>query len=252
MNYLVEYQTFCSVSEMDVHVQQHANANYGEINGTDGDVLSLIARYACKYPGVAHLKVETIAKSLEKSDATVRRSIRKLERLLIIEKVPFIRRVAKGYGANILRILPFDDKSPVTTRPADLNLTPASVQPVETEKETVLSNNLLQDTYDTEEGIKKGLATKLPKRIGQILGAFFDMDTMYEMYGVMLRAKARIDRTITFEQYEDDYVEAILSVMNAYKRGQVKNVHGVIYTAVVRVTRRLYVTAMFNEAFDAN
>lgn len=250
MNYLVEYQTFGSVSEMDVHVQQHASVNYSEMNDTDGDVLSLIARYACKYPGVAHLKVETIARSLEKSDATVRRSIRKLERLLVIEKVPFIRRVAKGYGANILRILPFDDKSPVTTRPASENLTPASVDPGEAEKETLLSNNPLQDTYDTEEGIKKGLATKLPKRIGRILGSYFDMDTMYEIYGVMLRAKARINRKISFEEYEDEYVDSILSVMNAYKRGQVENLHAVIYTAILRLTRRLHITVMFNEAMD--
>ena len=115
MYYLTEYQTFDSVQVMDSHVQQHINANFHELNKTDLAVLSLISRYACKYPGVARLKVETITKSLSKSDATIRRAVRKLEKLQVIEKIKFIRRVAKGYGANILRILPFSDKSPVTT-----------------------------------------------------------------------------------------------------------------------------------------
>ena len=251
MYYLSEYQTFDSVHEMDTHILQHTNANYNELNSTDRDVLSLISRYACKYPGAAHLKVETITKALSKSDATIRRAIRKLEKMHIIEKVSFIRRVTKGYGANILRILPFDDKSTMNTRPESENPTPASTQPAKTENETFISNNLkIQDTYDTEVAVKKGLLLKMPTRIGRTLSAFFDMNTMYEMYGVMLRAKARIDRSIMFEQYEDDFNDAILSVVNAYKRGQVKNLHGVIYTAIVRVTRRLHVTAMFNAAME--
>jgi len=250
MYYLSEYQTFDSVHEMDTHIQQHTNANYNELNSTDREVLSLISRYACKYPGAAHLKVETITKALSKSDATIRRAIRKLEKLHIIEKVSFIRRVTKGYGANILCILPFNDKSTLNTRHEPENPTPSSVQPSKTENETFISNNLIQDTEDTEVAVKKGLLLKLPTRLGRTLSAFFDMDTMYSLYGVMLRAKARIDRSITFEQYEDDFNDAILSVVNAYKRGHVKNLHGVIYAAIVRVTRRLHVTALFNDAME--
>ena len=235
---------------MDTHVQQHINANFNELNQTDRDVLSLISRYACKYPGAAHLKVETITNALAKSDATIRRAIRKLEKLHVIEKVQFIRRVAKGYGANILRILPFSDKSPLTTRSETENRTPASVQPNEMKNESVISNNLIQDTYDTEDAIKKGLLIKLPSRIGRTLSAFFDMNTTYAIYGVMLRAKARVDRFITFEEYEDEYINAILSVVNAYKRGQVKNLYGVFYAAIYRVTQRLYVTALFNAAME--
>ncbi|WP_075618817.1 helix-turn-helix domain-containing protein [Paenisporosarcina indica] len=223
MYYLSDYQTFGSVQEMDTHVQQHINVNFHELNQTDLAVLSLISRYACKYPGVAHLKVETITKSLSKSDATIRRAIRKLERLHVIEKIQFIRRVAKGYGANILRVLPNNDNSPVTTRTVPKTLTPVSTEPTKMENKSFNSNNLIQDTYDTEDALEKGLLIKLPSRIGRTLSAFFDRSTIYEIYGVMLRAKARITRSITFEQYEDAYNDAILSVVNAYKRGQVKN-----------------------------
>jgi DNA-binding Lrp family transcriptional regulator len=251
MYYLSEYQTFDSVTEMNEHVQKHYNGNYSELNNTDRAVLSLISRYACKYAGVAHLKVETIAKSLSKSDATVRRSIRKLVNLGVIEKVTFIRRVKKGYGANILRILPFNDQSTMTTRSDTKNPTPASVPSAKMEKETFTSNKLIQDTYDTEDSIKNGLLTKLPARIGRVLSAFFDMNTMHYVYGIMLRAKARIDRTIKFEDHEDDYINAILSVLNAYKRGRVKNLYAVLYTAVVRVTKNIYVTSLFNDVMES-
>jgi len=117
-------------------------------------------------------------------------------------------------------------------------------------RQTVLSINPIQDTYDTEDAIKKGLITKLPERIGSMLGAFFDMNTMYKVYGIMLRAKAKIDRSITFEEHEEDYINAILSVVNAYKRGRVKNIYGVLYAAILSATKRLYVTALFNNAMD--
>jgi len=250
MYYLAEYQTFTSVKEMDLHVQQHLNANYNELIQTDRDVLSLISRYSCKFPGAAHLKVETIMKALSKSDATIRRAIRKLAKLHIIEKISFIRRVSKGYGANILRILPFEDKSTMITRGVSQSVTPVSIQPSEIEKQTVLSINPIQDTYDTEDAIKKGLITKLPERIGTMLGAFFDMNAMYKVYGIMLRAKAKIDRSITFEEHEEDYINTILSVVNAYKRGRVKNIYGVLYAAILSATKRLYVTALFNDAMD--
>ncbi|QBP39719.1 helix-turn-helix domain-containing protein [Paenisporosarcina antarctica] len=250
MYYLSEYQTFTSVKEMDKHVQQHTNAHYHELIQTDRDVLSLLSRYSCKFPGAAHLKVETIMKALSKSDVTIRRAIRKLAKLHIIEKISFIRRVSKGYGANILRILPFEDKSTMITRSSTESVTPVSVQSPEIEKQTSLSNNLIQDTYDTEDAIKEGLITKLPERIGRILGAFFDMNTVYKVYGIMLRAKAKIDRTMMFEEYEEDYISAILSVVNAYKRGRVKNIFGVLYAAILSATKRLYVTALFNDAMD--
>ncbi|QBP42517.1 helix-turn-helix domain-containing protein [Paenisporosarcina antarctica] len=250
MYYLSEYQTFTSVKEMDLHVQQHINAHYNELIQTDRDVLSLISRYCCKFPGASHLKVETIMKALSKSDATIRRAIRKLAKLKIIEKISFIRRVSKGYGANILRILPFEDKSTMNTRSVAESITPVSNPATQLEKQTSLSINLIQDTYDTEDAIKKGLITKLPERIGHILGAFFDMNTMYKVYGIMLRAKAKIDRSITFEEYEEEYINAILSVVNAYKRGKVKNIYGVLYAAISSATKRLYVTALFNDAMD--
>lgn len=138
-SYLTAYQSFKTVQEMDMHVEKHMLAHYGEMNETDRTLLSLVAQYGCKFPGAAHLKVATICHATNKSEATVRRSLRKLEKLLIIKKVPTIRRVSKGYGANILVILPFYDHSTLTTRGEQKNLVIQRTAAIIPEKETDIS-----------------------------------------------------------------------------------------------------------------
>ncbi|WP_438296617.1 hypothetical protein [Sporosarcina sp. FA15] len=70
------------------------------MNQTERDVLDTIRRYSVKY-GAAHLKHETIEKTIKKYNAIVRRAIRKLEKLEIIERIHYIRPVMSGLGANI-------------------------------------------------------------------------------------------------------------------------------------------------------
>ena len=57
----------------------------------------------------AHLKHETIETKLGLSNSTVRRAIRKLIKLRIIERIHYIRSVMIGLGANIYVILPVND-----------------------------------------------------------------------------------------------------------------------------------------------
>ena len=52
----------------------------------DRAVLDMIRRYSVKY-GAAHLKHDTMADKIGKSNVTVRRAIRKLEKLGIIERI---------------------------------------------------------------------------------------------------------------------------------------------------------------------
>ena len=76
-------------------------------------VLDMIRRYSVKY-GAAHLKHDTMAVAIGKSNVTVRRAIHKLEKLGIIERIPYIRPVMNGLGANIYTILHFVDQSTLT------------------------------------------------------------------------------------------------------------------------------------------
>ena len=85
------------------------------MNDTERAVLDMIRRYSVKY-GAAHLKHETIEKAIKKSNATVRRAIRKLEKLGIIERIHYIRPVMSGLGANIYVIKPSSDQSKMNSR----------------------------------------------------------------------------------------------------------------------------------------
>lgn len=73
---MITYQSFTNVKEMDLHIQKHITRNYENLNETDRKLITVLAQYACKFRGAAHLKVETICKGIKKSEATVRRSLR--------------------------------------------------------------------------------------------------------------------------------------------------------------------------------
>lgn len=106
--YLKAYSHFTNTQDMDEAAHCHVIENWNKMNPTDRAVLDMIRRYSVKY-GAAHLKHDTLADAIGKSNVTVRRAIRKLEKLGIIERIHYIRPVMNGLGANIYTILPFVD-----------------------------------------------------------------------------------------------------------------------------------------------
>ncbi|MFC5589017.1 helix-turn-helix domain-containing protein [Sporosarcina soli] len=114
-HYLQEYARFATIAEMDAAAEQHVTFHWDAMTKSDRRVLDVIRRYSVKY-GAAHLKHGTIEETIGKSNATVRRAIRKLIKLRIIEKVHYIRPVMSGLGANIYIIFPFDDQGKMNSR----------------------------------------------------------------------------------------------------------------------------------------
>lgn len=86
--YLAQYITFDSVTDMDKSVEDHMAVHYYELTESERAIVSKLAFHSLEHPGVCHLKASTIAASLEISTKTVYRSIKKLDELGIIEKVP--------------------------------------------------------------------------------------------------------------------------------------------------------------------
>ena len=82
--YLADYAHFTNKDDMDKAAKEHIAAHWNAMNDTERAVLDMIRRYSVKF-GAAHLKHETMEKALEKSNATIRRAIRKLEKLGIID-----------------------------------------------------------------------------------------------------------------------------------------------------------------------
>lgn len=104
--YLAQYITFDSVTDMDKSVEDHMAVHYYELTESERAIVFKLASHSLEHPGVCHLKAATIAASLEISTKTVYRSIKRLAELGIIEKVPGTK--LNGIkGASIYRILPY-------------------------------------------------------------------------------------------------------------------------------------------------
>ena len=92
MNYLSEFQPFATKDELNRAVSSHKQHHRCQLNDTDQKVLNMLSQYAVKFPGVAHLKLVTIAEVIKKSVRTVRRSMEKLEQLNVIKRQAFFKK----------------------------------------------------------------------------------------------------------------------------------------------------------------
>ena len=239
MYYLSDYQTFTSKSELNEAITEHFDRCRYQLNETERTVFLMLARHAVKYPGVAHLKTATIALAIGKTGRTVRRALASLVVLDMIEKVPFMRKVSGGNGANLFLIVhPSTSTREVVAKP-----TGTSVEAPETETEpiTLLSNNT-NSTSDT----KRGLRDKMPAFIYDSLSPYLNAGDLFTAYGALLRGKSAIDRSITFESNEGLFTDAIMSVINAYKRGAVRSIPAVLYTAIKDTTAQIYRKEYYN------
>ena len=104
--YLAQYTTFDSVADMDKSVEDHMAVHYYDLTESERAIVYKLASHSLEHTGACHLKASTIADALEISTKTVYRSVKKLESLGIIEKVPGTK--LNGIkGASIYRILPY-------------------------------------------------------------------------------------------------------------------------------------------------
>ncbi|MEK3981734.1 helix-turn-helix domain-containing protein [Psychrobacillus sp. FSL K6-2836] len=240
--YLKTYQVFESVQEMDAHIKSHITENYYKLNDTDRAVLSLLAQYACKYPGATHLKVETITQTINKSDATIRRTLRKLESLHVIKRISTIRRVTKGYGANILIILPFDDQSEMISREVSQSPINSSTEEhfpqLETDYSLSPKKELFHNTYsneivvttDTVDNSKiinsSTFYQQFQSTIFSMLGK--DQKTVSHLYGVYRSLTYRV--TNYLPQYKNLYekigYQALTISLQASKKKKIRNLAG--------------------------
>lgn len=106
--HLTEYSHFKSKEALDEATRKHRKRNWNKMNVTDHGVLEMIWLHARKF-GAAQLTHESIALEIKKSNVTVRRSIRKLEQLGIIDRHHYIRPDMNGLGPNIYSIRPFNE-----------------------------------------------------------------------------------------------------------------------------------------------
>lgn len=105
MNYLGKLEYFKSPDELNEAVSSHIARCQTELTDTNLDVLAALNAHATELPGVAHVKLLTIANSVNRSRRTAQRSVRKLEQLGIITRRPIAQR-SGAQDANLYTFLP--------------------------------------------------------------------------------------------------------------------------------------------------
>ncbi len=134
--YLAQYTTFESIADMDTDVENHMAAHYYDLTESERAIVFKLASHSLENPGACHLKAATIAAALEISTKTVYRSVKRLEELAILEKVPGTK--LNGIkGASIYRILPY---------------VPSSVSQRETAQ--AISNDAVSETFTENQSSK--------------------------------------------------------------------------------------------------
>lgn len=261
MHYLAEHQTFDSTADLNSAVYEHIKRNTYDLNDTDRQALKKIARYAVKFSGAAHLKAETLAELIGKSVKTARRALNKLATLGIVKKIATTRKINGGKGANIIVILPVDDQSTMSNRGQAEKPTETTAEAPKTENEpsdSIKRSKNQNNVLDTATVPAEALKGALPDEIFNAMSRYFDADKIYKYYGILLRAKASVDRTIRLEDHAEPFVEAWHATIMKAKSHEIKRFDDYLYagfrkaawTVKARLNRGGSLMERFRKAFE--
>ncbi|MFJ7933934.1 helix-turn-helix domain-containing protein [Sporosarcina sp. NPDC096371] len=250
--YLKGYSHFTNTQDMDEAARRHVIEHWNDMNPTDRAVLEMIRRYSVKY-GAAHLKHDTMADKIGKSNVTIRRSIRKLEKLGIIERIHYIRPVMNGLGANIYTILPFVDQSTLTMpatmdKPCDSEAGDVVPEPESFSFESKnMKTNTLTDTYPAEP---IPTPTTLFGRMKNLLTTTIgDSSLARQLFGIYRAQSLRMMKFRLHEEQGDLFeqlaMQALHIAVQATKRKEIRNIAGYFDG----VLRKLIDKALFEDIF---
>lgn len=261
MHYLAEHQTFDSTAALNAAVYEHIKRNTYDLNDTDRQALKKIARYAVKFSGAAHLKAETLAELIGKSVKTARRALNKLATLGIVKKIATTRKINGGKGANIIVILPVDDQSTMSNRVQAEKPTETTTIAPKTENEpsdSIKRSKSKNNVLDTATVPAEALKGALPDEIFIAMARYFGAEDIYKYYGILLRAKASVDRTIRLEEHASPFVEAWHATIMKAKSHEIRRFDDYLYagfrkaawTVKARLNRGGSLMDRFRQAFE--
>ncbi|MED4523671.1 helix-turn-helix domain-containing protein [Bacillus velezensis] len=261
MHYLADHQTFDSTAALNAAVYEHIKRNTYDLNDTDRQALKKIARYAVKFSGAAHLKAETLADLIGKSVKTARRALNKLATLGIVKKIATTRKINGGKGANIIVILPVDDQSTVSNRVQAEKPTETTTAAPKTENEpsdSIKRSKNQNNVLDTATVPAEALKGALPDEIFIAMARYFGAEDIYKYYGILLRAKASVDRSIRLEEHAAPFIEAWHATIMKAKSHEIRRFDDYLYagfrkaawTVKARLNRGGSLMERFRQAFE--
>ncbi|EGQ26812.1 hypothetical protein HMPREF9372_1203 [Sporosarcina newyorkensis 2681] len=249
-HYLSQYARFQKKIEIDTAARQHVDLHWNAMNKTDRTVLEMIRCYSVKYLA-AHLKHQTIETKLNVSNSTVRRTLRKLEKLQIIERIHYVRPVMSGLGANIYVILPINDQGNLDRGiEADGPNTAAVSKPVLENEPSFYKSQNIKDPIKTSHPEGEKLSTSLFAKMKNILALTGDDSKTREFFGIyrglagrMLKFEIHKDKG---ELFEDLAYRAMRISVLAMKKKTIRNLPGYFNG----VLRELIDEALFSDIYQ--
>lgn len=235
-HYLTNYAYFTNKFDMDRAASAHRAKHWEKMNKTDRAVLDVIRQYSVKF-GAAHLKHDTIAAAIGKSNITARRAVRKLVELKIIEKTHYVRPVMNGLGANIYAILPFIEQENTVKVNERASEKPAACENEVMETETRTSTKTAAPT--TYFGRMKAF---LATTIGDVKLARNFFGAYRQLTIPMLKFSIHEDKGELFEELG---IRAMHIATQATKNKRIHNLPG-YFSGVLR---ELINEALFSDAF---
>ncbi|MFW2107734.1 helix-turn-helix domain-containing protein [Bacillus spizizenii] len=224
--------SFRSVDELNGAIRTHIYRNKSDLTPAAIEVLKVLSRHAVKTPGVAYLKLATIAELIGKHRVTVIRSIKRLINLGIIRKEIKYRPVTGGNGANMYVILPAvkTDVTPsVLPRQDAEKPTETKAEVSKRKDEAVISqsaNKFFQNTY---AAFKLAVSTFVS-----------DRKLTSKLYGIYLAHTSYLKGVYAADTLQEIGLEAVRHTFIATKRKTIRNLAGYYNGVLDRMLDRLY------------
>lgn len=226
--------SFHSVDELNGAIRTHIYRNKSDLTPAAIEVLKVLSRHAVKTPGVAYLKLATIAELIGKHRVTVIRSIKRLINLGIIRKEIKYRPVSGGNGANMYVILPAvkTDVTP-SVLPRQAAEKPAETKPEAPERkdEAVISQSKLKLLRNTYAAFKSAVNTFVS-----------DRKLTSKLYGIYLAHTSYLKGVYAADTLQEIGLEAVRQTFIATKRKAVRNLAGYYNGVLDRMLDRLFAT----------
>lgn len=249
-------QPFTSIEELNENTKSIREQFGIQLTPSTLKVLDVLARYSCKFYGVSYRSKSKIAMEVGISYKTVTRACNALESLGVIEQHELKRyngdRRQSANAIVFVRLTPIDlapdveDVVPSCPTKDTLSNT-TNTKPkftLDTGKQVIVDKKVVKEISKVDT--KRGLHDKMPSFIYSLLSSFLNESDLFTAYGTILRSKASIDRSITLESYQGLYSDAIMSVIHSYKRGKVRSLFAVLYTAIQDTSAQIYRKENYN------
>ncbi|KMM55699.1 hypothetical protein ACH95_18565 [Bacillus glycinifermentans] len=237
--------SFRSVDELNGAIRTHIYRNKSALTPAAIEVLKVLSRHACKTPGVAYLKLQSIADLVGCHRTTVIRAIKRLVACGIIRKETKFRPVSGGNGANMYVILPAYTSAMNPNKPADDGDATPQMQPRSTSD---------KPTETTAAVPKSASETVIPKSVNKLLRNTYsafkaavesfvsDRKLTNRLYGIYLAHTSYLKGAYDSETLEEIGREAVRHTFVATKRKHIRNLAGYYNGVLDRMLDRLYET----------